>query len=741
MKIQLQSIEIKNFKGISDLKFQFKDPITTIKGRNGSGKTTIFDAFLWVLFGKNAEMKTAFNVATLDGNGAIIPGLTHSVKIELECNPETGLNRDYYTLERIQVDKKNGGSTAKFFINGFDKSKKEFDEVVSKICTEQNFKAITSPFYFTSQKWQSQRECLIQLIDESKIDIPAEAREKIARLKENGITLTEYRAKLKKELSTIQKEIDEETARLSLLKGQNREWDTDFETIEKLKAEKEKQLAELEKGGTKIVELTKKKNQLELALQVAINDTKQAQNETYYSNLNRQSALKQRFQGAQREIISQTDTIKRLTAEVEALEKENAQSRERFKAVQAETLNFTENDFRCPTCGRAFEEGRIHEIQQELTTKFNANKAQQLKEIREKGQANNALIDERKAAIQAAEAEVKKYTDICKEINADPLFTAELKEVTEVIDTEIIAQMRKDIEAVADELKQCELNSEIEKQKSELKNQIASFNQTLGRKALIAENTEKIKKSEAYIKSENEEYSKVEAELADLAEVQNAINAGVEAQVNGLFKLTKFKLFATQVNGEVVETCEATHNGIPYSDLNNAARINVGLDIISVLSQYLNIKAPIFIDNAESVNQILETESQQIRLMVSSDAQLTIDTPEPTTATETPDLSNLMKVAELLKIVSENKFYSLSDAEDAIEMSQPHPIKVESDIEIDKHRWYETGATVYQCADGFVKVWGLHDLWGDNSAEDIDCECIAAQVKRGKVASYEYENI
>jgi hypothetical protein len=72
-----------------------------------------------------------------------------------------------------------------------------------------------------------------------------------------------------------------------------------------------------------------------------------------------------------------------------------------------------------------------------------------------------------------------------------------------------------------------------------------------------------------------------------------------------------------QINGGLNETCEVTYNGVPYSDLNNAMRINIGLDIINTLSAHYGISVPIFIDNAESVTSLEAVNGQVIRLIVS----------------------------------------------------------------------------------------------------------------------------
>jgi len=91
-----------------------------------------------------------------------------------------------------------------------------------------------------------------------------------------------------------------------------------------------------------------------------------------------------------------------------------------------------------------------------------------------------------------------------------------------------------------------------------------------------------------------------------------------------MFSLVRFKLFETQINGGEVPTCEAMVNGVPFSSLNNAMRINTGLDIINAICNKNEVSAPIFIDNAEAVNELFQTNSQIIRLVVTTDKSLII---------------------------------------------------------------------------------------------------------------------
>ena len=76
--ITLNKLVISNFKGINNLEIDFSK-ITNIKGENALGKTSIFDAFTWLLFDKDSKDRKDFDVRTLDANNNIIRGLNPHV--------------------------------------------------------------------------------------------------------------------------------------------------------------------------------------------------------------------------------------------------------------------------------------------------------------------------------------------------------------------------------------------------------------------------------------------------------------------------------------------------------------------------------------------------------------------------------------------------------------------------------------------------------------------------------------
>ena len=134
-------------------------------------------------------------------------------------------------------------------------------------------------------------------------------------------------------------------------------------------------------------------------------------------------------------------------------------------------------------------------------------------------------------------------------------------------------------------------------------------------------------KIESLIEGINEEQKNLVSQLSDLERredmarsYQDRQNAVLEEKINEHFSLVQWRMFRTVNNGGdpyQEPYCECYVNGVAYHDgLNQAARLNAGLDIINTLCKHYDVYAPIVVDNSESNLNILDTDSQQIRLEV-----------------------------------------------------------------------------------------------------------------------------
>ena len=169
--------------------------------------------------------------------------------------------------------------------------------------------------------------------------------------------------------------------------------------------------------------------------------------------------------------------------------------------------------------------------------------------------------------------------------------------------------------------------AEVQTDFTEIKSQIADMEKEIARLRGVIASQSSISMYEQRIedlKQQEKEYglmmAKSENDLMLIEEFIKTKCAEVERMINSHFKTVKWKLFDLQVNGGINDCCEATVDGVDYStNLNSAAKINAGLDIINAVSGIMDVSVPIWIDNAESVVNFIPTNSQTIRLIVSEE--------------------------------------------------------------------------------------------------------------------------
>jgi len=82
--MKLNWLKLKNFKGLKEFGIELSEGETTIKGENGTGKTTVFDVYLWLLFGKDSTGRSEFGIRPLDDNNQPIKGLVLVAEGEIE---------------------------------------------------------------------------------------------------------------------------------------------------------------------------------------------------------------------------------------------------------------------------------------------------------------------------------------------------------------------------------------------------------------------------------------------------------------------------------------------------------------------------------------------------------------------------------------------------------------------------------------------------------------------------------
>lgn len=647
--IIIKEIHFVNFKGFRNMTIEFNEDITTICGRNGSGKTSIFDGFTWLLFGKDSQDRKAFNIKTLDENGKAIPKLPHEVSAIIIVDGETiELCRRFnekWVKRRGQIEEEFTGHEEERLYNNVPMSLKEWNEKISNICSEQVFKFITNPKYFVSQKPDVQRAMLFRMAGElSDADIAAGNDDFAALLASlTGKTMEEYKKeiqakkrRIKAEIEAIPERIDERKRDISALS------EYDYPAIEASIKDKQDKVAKIE---AEMLDLSKKNEAISQKRSEAIKELGQLKERKlrleyeikekvtaeYRAAISKKNDIQSKISDLERNIQSLSNRRDGLKRTIEECTSYREKLIAEWKSINASAITFNENDFVCPTCKRPLDIDDIEKKQQEMTENFNLAKSSRLAENNRKGQENKKKMQEAEAAIISIDSEIKKASEDIEKLKSAEEYAINLVEPDAYPVIEGNTEYKKLSEEISAKEKALEGSStnnvDTSSQKQELsllKSEIDSLKRTLANRETITRNTQRIGELEAQYKEGAQELADLERIEFTMAAFNKARIEAIDKRINGMFSLVKFKMYEQQINGGEIETCEAVVNGIPYSGQNNAMQINMGIDIINAICKFEGITAPIFIDNAESVNEFIPSHSQVIKLVVTTDNELSI---------------------------------------------------------------------------------------------------------------------
>ena len=633
--MKLTKLELLNFKGLKSFTINLNGDVV-IRGDNATGKTTVFDSVCWLLFGKDSLDRADFEIKTLDG-GEPIHKVNHEVTgtFTLDEGGTVELKRVY----REKYSSPRGGEvtltghTTDYFVDGVPKKEKEYKEIVSSLIDESIFKLITNPLYFNeTYSWQNRRKLLLEMCGDIDDISVINSRDDLRRLAEllEGRTVDDHRkvvaakkTAINKELDMIPVRIDEAMRNKPEIVSDKAKLIRDIETLSAGIGEVEKQKAIIQNGFSS----TEKESKIR-----DINRQLEGQSSKVISDYHKQ---KQRLRDEYEASLTKLKMVEvdrdRCADRRDELNKEIERESKRIATLQSEFDTFNAQQFNkesCPTCGQALPDDK----QAVLEAEFNTNKSKKLEEW--KGLIESAVklkgnYEEQQeimvSKIDSLTTEASQYNDAYnvkfKEYEAysepnledDPIY-ADLK--AQLFLLEIDDEPGTEGEELA----------KLDEELSSMKSKKAGLETELNKFKLIDDINHRI------LELENQQ-QKLVAEKNALDEASFLMDEFIKAKVNMLeeninsrFKLARFKMFNVMLNGNVEECCETTYKGVPYSSMNNAARINVGLDIINALTSYYKVNAPVFIDNAEAVTEFVPVNSQTIKLIVDeSKPQLTVE--------------------------------------------------------------------------------------------------------------------
>lgn len=659
--MKLLTLTLNNFQGIKKLTLDFGEgKNASIYGDNATGKTTVYNALTWLLFDKASTAAKNFTPKTKGPDGDL-HHLDHSSEATLQTDDGriVTLKKTYkeiYKKKRGSATEEFSGHTVDYEVDGVPTKEKDYTATVLGFCGGdiEKSKMLTMPDYFPEQTaWDARRRILLEICGDISDDEIIAANDDLKELKDflrmNGTaeqyyTTDEYkkvaaarRGEINKQLTEIPARIDEAEKAIPDTTGLNAEKiEQNIVSLQRKRDSLAAEKAEAAAGGTAAATLRIKIAGIRTKLAEGKATHTKAQNDVN-ADIDADILLAKREASEARRAAEDIRTdIELAEAKSKRLEATREQLLSDYHTVSA--THWDEGQEICPTCHQHLPADQIEKMRGE----FNLRKSQKLEEINNRGktEASKTAIAELEAHIgnlrkKAEEAdETRKAAEAKVETLVGKRIEPRAYETTEEYAT-LTAQIADLETKIKDEGKCTSEASAAVDAKIKAVDDAIRDERDKQMQLTMAENQHRriaeLEKQEKRLAGEFEELEKG-LYLCDL--FTKAKVAALTERINGKFKNVRFRLFHEQLNGGLKEDCEVMiprDDGtlVPYTFANNAARINAGLELINTLSEHWGVRMPAFIDNAESITHLIDTDTQTIKLVVSeADKKLRLEVDE-----------------------------------------------------------------------------------------------------------------
>lgn len=649
MRINLLSLELINFRGAERVRVDFSPTATTISGANKTGKTTIFDAFTWLLFGKNSRDVKSFEIKTLNKDNEYIHELDHTVTGVLD---ENGVHSKFTRVYKEKWTRKRGsdipifdGHDTLYYYNDVPIKQSDYQDKVNNIVKEDLFKMLTNPYYFSNLPWEMRREVIFKLVPGLTDNDIAQGRQDFADLLSKATDLNLYKKELSAKHRKISTDLAEIPVRVSEVQKQQESLmlepqDVISAALSRLASELTEIDASIKGGEAQAAESNKEYMDFNKQLIKTRSEIESWKHNAASDHRKREREIQSAVEEARMQLTLEQKKHDNLKAQyaseriaLDGMKMTKTDLLLQWDSINAETMVLGEEDEKCPTCRQKLPVNIIENKHNEILMNFNRDKTKRLENVVQRGKqlAENIAAKEAKIIqMESSLTESQSEVDYCKKVLEEsemvaknrPEFTfdASNEQYVALVNEESRLQgLIANVNIVS-----FDASEYVEKRKA-IQKEIDVWRQAQTNRNTYDSLTKRIEELNEKSRMLSQQIADVERDMHTIEQFEfEKINL-IESAVNSKFdENVRFRMYRNLINGGSEPCCDILIDGVPFPEANHAAQINAGISIINTFSDFYDVYCPIFIDNAEAVNYVLPSNSQMVKLVVTTDPQLVI---------------------------------------------------------------------------------------------------------------------
>ena len=646
MEIKILELKITAFKGIRDLTLNLGGHSANLAGRNGTGKTSVYDAYLWMLFGKDSTGSTKFDVKPQNEDGTPRTGTDTVVEALLLADGKEVLLRrvlhEKWKATPGQAEPVYAGDETLCYIDDVPVPlEKEYKPFIARLIgDEERFKLLSIHGYFMTIPWEQRRRFLV---DAAGGNAEAEilARPEFAGIQEilQGKPPEDAKKRLSEQLKRVNTELDAVPGRLDELQRMynpptQEELQQAIDQIAVYKAELEnvnKQLdgtADLFQEAALLAGKIRRANDAidkrKYELDRPIRESQQAFRERLENARARKASLGREAERLEKELAG-------IDADISASQRKREALLANWHSIDSETYVPRQIETICPCCGQTLPADRIQRAAEDAERVYFRDKQRRLDDIAADGKTTAERIE----ALQGERQGVQESLDKKR------VFLAEVEEDIKALEAEdalpkpqhfcydqdeqyliLMGELSK-LREEAERPKDTALRDQLLTRRDQIVDAIADLQTIFVKRDQAYSVKERIDALEKRREELGQQVIGISGQLSTLQEYVTASCTAMESRINAMFHSIQWQLFEPLKNGGYRACCNAKLNGVDYAtNLNNGARINAGIEAIRVLSRSMGVTVPLFVDNAEAVNDLSYAPGQMVRLYVSDNREL-----------------------------------------------------------------------------------------------------------------------